>query len=1001
MPTYVNQKYIFKLDENPQFGWNPRLTSEEFSSILSNLTAIKIKASYAPHGAGFLDSVVLESGQRSELGQSATWIEMCTCAEGYVGQFCESCAPGFRHDPPNGGKFARCIPCNCNGHADLCDVETGRCICQDNTTGDNCERCARGYYGNALLGNESDCQPCPCPSQGPCVILIDETVACLECPTGYAGHRCDLCTDGYFGDPRGDHGPKTDCQKCACNGNVDLNAIGNCDRITGECLKCIYNTTGAACDVCLAGFYGDANKRDCKACDCHHSGTDSDENDKRICESITGQCSCKPNVRGRQCDRCEIGFWNLLSGEGCKECGCDPLGSHNSTCDVLIGQCLCKEGVIGKQCDQCVINHYGYSDSGCKSCDCDLVGSVNLQCSDDGQCECRPNVEGRACERCKENKYGKESGCVDCPACYNLVQDAVNVHRAKINELSELLESINKNPSIIDDKDFEMKLQEVMTSVDTLLEDAKQARGSDGNLVDALAKLKERILAVQKTAQEINEKILTANEESMNGIQNVTSAELVIGRAQDALANAKSYLETEGTDALIKAKERSEKFGQQSNRMSEIAREARQLADQQETESKEIDGVANDALNTSSEAYRLAREAIDQQARTADEINDLRRNYGNIEELMGRTKNLANNAKKEAAKAYDDALDILTKANNLVIPDLNIDDMKDKSDDISKEAKRIKKEAEDLIRTNKNMLARIETQKEEATELLEQGIAQQQVTDELLADVDRAYADATDAVKQAEEILSQAKDTLKTLKGFDELVQKSKGDADEELKKVPEIQALIEEAENKTQEAANALSGAERDAIDARDIAQKAQEIAEQASEDADKIRDEASTTKTRSEELKIESDDLEYGVQDADTRIKQFEDQAIEDEKLAKEALEKANQAKTNAVDASNKVNDALDTVNKILKALDNLDEIDTDQLDDLEKKLAQAETELEDANLDQHLTELQAAKNLQSQWIKDYTYDLEQLRNDVNNVQDIRDSLPNKCFKRIKLEP
>lgn len=79
-------------------------------------------------GVGFIDEVKLETGRRGAAGAPATWIEMCTCPSGYVGQFCESCAPGSRHDPPNGGPFAPCVPCNCNGHADICDAETGKFI---------------------------------------------------------------------------------------------------------------------------------------------------------------------------------------------------------------------------------------------------------------------------------------------------------------------------------------------------------------------------------------------------------------------------------------------------------------------------------------------------------------------------------------------------------------------------------------------------------------------------------------------------------------------------------------------------------------------------------------------------------------------------------------------------------------------------------------------------------------------------------------------------------
>jgi coxsackievirus/adenovirus receptor len=120
----------------------------------------------------------------------------------------------------------------------------GKCSCFHNTDGHNCERCAKGFYGNALIGSSNDCQGCPCPDGGACLEIPGnpDSPICIECPTGRTGPRCELCEDGYFGDPMGKFGPVRACQKCDCNNNVDANAIGNCDRQTGQCLRCIDNT---------------------------------------------------------------------------------------------------------------------------------------------------------------------------------------------------------------------------------------------------------------------------------------------------------------------------------------------------------------------------------------------------------------------------------------------------------------------------------------------------------------------------------------------------------------------------------------------------------------------------------------------------------------------------------------------------------------------------------------------------------------------------------------
>jgi hypothetical protein len=45
--------------------WSPRMETVVFQRILANITSIRIRASFTPDGAGFLDNVVLQSARRS------------------------------------------------------------------------------------------------------------------------------------------------------------------------------------------------------------------------------------------------------------------------------------------------------------------------------------------------------------------------------------------------------------------------------------------------------------------------------------------------------------------------------------------------------------------------------------------------------------------------------------------------------------------------------------------------------------------------------------------------------------------------------------------------------------------------------------------------------------------------------------------------------------------------------------------------------------------------
>ncbi|OBS71539.1 hypothetical protein A6R68_13884, partial [Neotoma lepida] len=65
---------------------------------------------------------------------------------------------------------------------------------------------------------------------------------------------------------------------------------------------------------------------------------------------IGGQCDCKRHVSGRQCLRCQDGFYDLqaLDPDGCRPCNCNPSGTMDGdiTCHQNSGQCLCKANVI-------------------------------------------------------------------------------------------------------------------------------------------------------------------------------------------------------------------------------------------------------------------------------------------------------------------------------------------------------------------------------------------------------------------------------------------------------------------------------------------------------------------------------------------------------------------------------------------------------------------------------------------------------------------------------
>ncbi|XP_008432897.1 laminin subunit gamma-2 isoform X2 [Poecilia reticulata] len=843
--------------------WEEDQLHLQFQKLLQNLTAIKIRATFGEDGRGYLDNVNLVSARRGD-GAAAGWVQTCTCPPGYEGDFCERCSPGFRRRTPSAGAFSACESCSCRGGS--CDPQTGDCYSADETPGER--SCSEGFYRD----QQGSCERCPCPDRTSCSLQAGALEPqCLRCPPGTIGFYCDTCREGFYGDPAGLRGAQRPCRPCSCNGHIDANTAGSCDRSSGECLRCLDNTTGRFCESCLPRFYRNP------------------------------------------------------SGTACKPCSCNILGSEDDRCDAA------------------------------------------------GRCRCRPGFQGPRCDR------------PDCPTCFTPVRKKMDLYSSKLKELELLFSEPGRVPT--NRAEMEAALRAMESLMKNLQQDAEQLTDQEKMLQTRLSTISSRQLTEEQQVQNISQTVKRVREQQQTFKSKVQEVETLIGAMKKLLDEAKTRIQS------VELPVRDDPLP--SGSLSSLVQQATGLADGHKMAADSVEQTANEALSDSKQSLNLIRTLMNKENKVKELIGDLQDLYdktsADVKSLEKRAGSLSDDAKQESKMADGMLKDISRLEKNLP------SSMKDAVDAMATRLDALKVAAQKNMSAVDDLLGAVEDDRTDAEDLLDQGQTAQQEFNKLLDRVRTAEAETNKALRSVGPN-NDLDDTLSTLRGFDQQISDSKAEADEAIKRLPNIDSTIQEAVGKNSWAQSVLDAASKDHDEAMGNINALDGLAKNLQNTAGSLLD-AGGLVSEADKLNQEAKKLKAGAEQTAEALRDGLTEAEDLAAGAQEAAAGATAALANAKQCKDAVQETLRSVSNMLANLNSGDVVDEEQLRRLEEALGRAEAEVL-VRLRPRLNDMEDEEEAHRRRLTAINADIDSILRDIANLEDIRDSIPAGCYNTPPIE-
>lgn len=311
------------------------------------------------------------------------------------------------------------------------------------------------------------------------------------------------------------------------------------------------------------------------------------------CDPVTGQCQCRPNFVGLNCERCATGFWRPVGSNKCVPCACDPTASVNNICDQRTGQCPCKPGLGGRTCTECAQHMFGDPYRGCRPCDCDREGTVSEGCDKQtGLCVCRPGVTGARCDSCSRDRCDSFPQCDRCPSCFfTLDAQRQNISLA----LSKLMPSkLDREP-----KDFGPRIHALESSLNSLKNSVSLPPAIALNVDKALVTMSQLRLDLDGAESGcLPLETMTSLDPELDKIQALlNSLNLDLKTKEDSLKNATSPTDTGAFSAIKNAYNESENAAKDVDESENVVQKSTDVREDTENLLKQLLPVNNKSLS--------------------------------------------------------------------------------------------------------------------------------------------------------------------------------------------------------------------------------------------------------------------------------------------------------------------------------------------------------------------------------------------------------------------